>query len=179
VARRTSRSAARLDVFGNFYRTGVATTVADTPAFLEWITGFSIKDGYAFIIHKIRYRILPGTMTSMNAEGDGVVLGLTTRSDLTNAQLTVGIDNAILDTLYYARRQDTAVGFENHQQDFMHDFTNDPGGGRIVAPKPLYLVASSVGLGATFTSYIEIVYTMIKLTESAYRELYESMNPNA
>jgi hypothetical protein len=176
---KTARSGARLDVYGNFYRSVAATSVADTPAFNEWITGFSIKDGYAFIIHKIRYRVLPGTITSMNAEGDSVILGLTTRSDLSNTQLSVGIDNAILDTMYFGRHQDTAVGFEHREQDHIHDFTNDPGGGRIVAPKPLYIAASSIGLGATYSAYMEIIYTMIKLTESAYRELYESMNPNA
>lgn len=175
----TSRGQLRLDQFGNRYSTSLITAVADTILFTEWNTGFSIKDGYGFILHKIEYLLLPGNQTNINADADNVSCGLTTRNDLTNADLLAGIKDSILDNCVIGLKVATAVGQQLWEGKFVHDFTNEPGGGRIVAPRPLYWAISSVGIGAVIAMQVKCWWTMIKLSGEIYRELYESTNPSA
>jgi len=176
---KTSRSASRMDQFPNFYRVALLTQVADTEQYTEWVTGYSIKDGYAFIIHKIKYRIAPLTRTLLNANNDQAIMGLVTNNTLTTPTLIAGISDSILDTCVLYHKEASSVGFRHDEIDIIHDFSNEPGGGRIIAPKPLYLAISSVGAGNVIGGDMEIVYTMVKLSAEVYRELYESMNPNA
>jgi hypothetical protein len=62
---------------------------------------------------------------------------------------------------------------------WVHDFTNEPGGGRIIAPNPLYTYTFGVSIAAVVTVNFEVVYTTIKINDKLYRELWESMNPTA
>lgn len=169
-----------VDRFGNYYKVSVSTSAADTLTFQEWPTGYSIKDGYGFIIHKIKYRVSTVYLAMFTTDLDYLIAGVCTNNlALTAALLRPGVSDSIIDTLVISKRLLTDVGFVYTDEDHIHDFTNEPGGGKLVAPKPLYLVVHSFGLSQVIAVQFDITYTMVKLSEPLYRELYESMNPSA
>lgn len=175
----TNRGASRADVFGNFYKTTLVSTVADTLAVFNWDTGFSIKDGYGFVIHKIEAWLKPSDVSLPNADADRITVALITNNTLTGATIEGGNNDSILEAITWQLKLATAVGQQFGDYKIIRDFTNEPGGGRLIAPKPLYFAHYSQGCGATLTINVKVVYTMLKLTEQMYRELYESMNPSA
>lgn len=175
---KTSKSAARIDQFPNFYRQTFAGS-DNAVTWTEWVTGYSIKDGYAFILHKVKYRFTNGNITSLDANADALSAAISTNNSLTLSDMQLGINSSLLDSCRVFYKVATAVGVALSEFEFIHDFTNEPGGGRIVAPKPLYIGVGAGNLGSTPSCSMEIVYTMVKLNQEVYRELYESMNPNA
>lgn len=177
---KTARGTARVDQFGNFFKTTLTTSAADTLTFFEWATGFSIKDGYGFIIHKIEWVVQSAAVTLLNAADDRILAGLVTNNTWTSGGiLEAGINDYVIDNFALSLNHARTAEGQLVELKFVHDFTNEPGGGRLVAPKPLYFAVTSVGAGAALTIYSKTVYTMIKLSEQFYRELYESMNPSA
>ena len=175
---KTGRSISRLDIFPNFYKT--VLSIADAALqYNTWDTGFSIKDGYGFVIHKMEFWIPGATMTLLNADQDNITTCLVANNTLTGPQLLAGTGDSVIDQFNVSNKWASAVGMYTGENKWIHDFTNEPGGGRLVAPKPLYFGSITAGLGAAATVNVKVVYTMLKLTAEVYRELYESMNPSA
>lgn len=175
---KTSKSATRMDQFPNFYRQtffGVDNSITWT----EWVTGYSIKDGYAFVLHKIKYRFAAANIGTLDVNADSLNAAISANNSLTLSDIAAGVNPSLLDSCRAFYKVATAVGMALSEFEFIHDFTNEPGGGRIIAPKPLFIGVGASALGQVPSCSIEIVYTMVKLNQEVYRELYESMNPNA
>lgn len=172
------------DQFPNFFTVNISTANAGVPVYTPWNTGYSIKDGFAFIIHKIIYKLTSSVIPDISGvSGNYVAMALATRTDLTADMLrNDGVNEAILDNWFLSLRWNSAIGLAFLEQEWVHDFTNEPGGGRIIAPKPVYawMCADDGGAGVLVAKgLMQVVYTILKINNEQYRELYEAMNPNA
>jgi len=174
-----NRSVSRVDEFPNFYKAAIGTSGADTLTFTSWDTGYSIKDGFGFILHRLIVRPDIASLNLLNAAGDRICVALVANNKLAALDVEQQISDSIIAGVVFANKLATAVGENVKDHQFVQDFTSEPGGGRLFAPKPLYWACYSAGAGAVIATYVTAVYTMIKLTQELYRELYESQNPSA
>jgi len=171
-------SLSKTDEFGNFYRQTI-TGGSDAVAFAQWQTGYSIADLICFVIHKIRWRPNPTAVGYPNAQSDRMTFALTSREDLSGLDLEAAVQDSVLASGSRQLILASAVGQALVDPDITVDFTNEPGGGRLIAPRPLFFASYGQGLGGALVYNVEICYTMVSVTDALYRELWQSMNPSA
>lgn len=160
------------DQFCSILHEEVTMSATDTITFQEINIGLNLFDKVGLILHKIAYAPVHGSLNQLVAAADELNMALCTDDQLTGLafdQVEV-IDNFMLQPKDIGTVAELLV----YEKPFFHDFSTMPGGGIIVAPKPLYLGMNTTGFTSAGQGKIRLYFTIRKLADADYLELLQT-----
>lgn len=158
------------DEFANKFYGTVTESAANTLTFSEIPTQVNTFQKVGWVIHKLEWYIPYATLALMVDTADGMQLALTSSNKATALALS---DPIVIDLLEITQLLRSAVGYNYFQFPFIRDFTSMPGGGLIVAPRPLFVAAKGVGLATVGTYAVRGHFTARELSAEEYIELVD------
>lgn len=165
-------AAKQQDKFTNILHERVTMSAANTLTFSEIDVGLNIFDKVGLIIQRIEYVPEDNIFdTEMTADGDKINFGICADSGITTLNVN---ERAVIDTHSEYYILETAVGFRYVTIPIVHNFSQLPGGGILVSPRPLYLAATSGGFANPVVVDMRMYFTVMKMTPESYFELLES-----
>lgn len=145
-------------------------SAANTLTFAEIQTAISIFEKVAWVISRIEWFLAAAQLQQMADNGDIAQCAVTASNQITALALN---NPSVIDLLEIARFQASAVGYNWWQLPIIRDFSNLPGGGIIVAPRPLYLALKGTTAAAAMTVSARIYFTQMELKADEYLELID------
>lgn len=168
----TNRGRSATDKFTNILTQALTLSAANTLTFAEIDVGLNLFDRVGLLINRAEFHIRSTVMAEFTAGGDNVQLGLTASNGLSQISET---ERAVIYKTTMARSDfGTAGSAQFTVQPLVVDFADLPGGGMLVAPKPLYFAGDSIGLASAHTFYLRLFFTIMTLKDADYFELLES-----
>lgn len=162
--------AGKKDAYANKFYGAVTESAANTLTFGEIQTNVSIMEKIAWVLHRLEWYIPKASFDLIVNTADMLDLALAGSSGITD----LGLDEAaVIDRLSIGVREATAVGFQNWSQPLIRDFSMLPGGGLIVAPRPLYVAAVGTSLAGPATVQCRGYYSVVSLSADEYIELVD------
>jgi hypothetical protein len=157
------------DRFSNVLYDKVVESSANTLTFEEVNVGLNIFDKVGLLVSRIEYT---GMETYLSADPDHVEFGLSASNGWASA------DPAESSVIDYNRWKIVDFGtagnaIERHTP-FIKDFSNLPGGGILITPKPLYMYIQGSSLTSPGSVAMRMFFTVLKLKPEDYFELLES-----
>ncbi len=160
------------DNFVNKAYAKVTESAANTLTFQEIQTGLAMFEKVAWVIHRIQWFLGNVLITELLATSDRIVMALCGNNKMTSLDLA---DQAVYDLCsvrtYVSGTPATGYIFVN---PFIRDFSNLPGGGIIIPPRPLYVGAKGDGLTSASIIEARIEFTYKQLKGDEYWELVEA-----
>jgi len=158
------------DKFANKFYGVVVESAANTLTFKEIPTNVDVFSKTAWCLHRLEWYIPPATVALLIGAGDSISCALTSSDKLT----TLGLDNAGVVDLFTKTITVLSVADHSfHVGPECRDFSTLPGGGLIIAPRPLYLACKSESLAAASTVHCRGFFTQIQLNADEYLELVD------
>lgn len=160
------------DKYSNIVQETVVTSAINTISFTEINIGLNLFDKVGLLISRVQWDPSNNFMTDMNAEGDRMRLALVQSNSIASLSLfeRAVIDMIELDTILHAAGVSSFI----HRQPLEQDYSNLPGGGILVSPRPLFLGINTDGFANVQSAVCRLYFTIIKLKAEEYFELLES-----
>lgn len=159
------------DEFSNIVYTSVTESVANTLTFQQIQTGYGSLQKTGWIISRLEYYLTAADLNKIAAADDVLQIALTTSNLLTDLSLA---NASVIDLFQLEKLSATEVGFGFMPQPMARDFSDLPGGGRLVLPYPLYLAAKGTSLGSATSPAVRIFFTERELGPDEWMELAQS-----
>lgn len=160
------------DKFANMAFGSTTESGTTTLTFSEINTAISMHEKVAWIIHRIQWNLAYSDINKIVAETDGIVAALTVSNKMTALNLN---DPAVIDVFnLLAWKFGTPASAQLYETPFIRRFTDLPGGGLIVPPRPIYVAAQGVSVASAITAECRIFFTTRKLSTEDYWELVEA-----
>lgn len=159
------------DKWANVAYGEVVESAANTLTFSEIPTNVSIFEKAAWIISRLEWYLSAAMYNMLDADGLGINMALTATSQLNALTLD---SPGVVDLMEI--HQDfigAPTKATYHFAPVTRDFSTMPGGGRIVAPRPLYVATQGVGLAAVTTIECRVFFQQIILQPDEYIELID------
>lgn len=159
------------DKFANILNFSVTLSAANTLTFEEINIGLNLFDKVGLLVHRVKFGI-SSIEDQLNEDNDAWQAGLTTSDQLSG----LGLDQqAVIDMFSQTCHEyGTAGNMLVLDQTYQVDYSGFPGGGLLIAPKPLYLGLTTVGYSSAATMNGRLFFTVMKMSPSDYFELLES-----
>ena len=158
-----------VDKYSNVLYDSVTESAANTITFESVDVGLNIFDKVGLLVSRIEYS---DWLLQIAADGDSLEWGLTTSNNLT------ALDPSETSIIDYNRVSLNAVGTPaialERVEPYIKDFSTLPGGGLLITPKPLYMVADGNALANPAVVKMRMFFTVVKLKPEDYFELLES-----
>jgi hypothetical protein len=162
--------AKQTDSYANKAYGVVTESAANTLTFAEIQTNVEVFSKIAWVVHRIEWYIAATQMTKLAAADDVIQAALVSSNSI--SALSLGAP-AVIDLLELALLFSTAVAYTEVPNPRIRDFTQLPGGGIIVAPRPLYLAVKGTSLATALTVAARIHFTVKELAADEYLELVD------
>lgn len=164
--------AKKIDKYVNVGYGFVIASGANALTFDQIQFAIGVFQGVAIVLHKVLWYPSPADLRELVAATDTLMWALCTSNRL----------NAITDTsdpsiITHGRMTGVGVAVESHRTPFVDDMTGLPGGGRIIAPNPLYVAIHSAGFTGISSMRVELQFTFMELSDADYIELIQSQLP--
>jgi len=159
-----------IDEFSSIVYQTVTESGANTLTFGQVQTGYGSLDKIAWIIHKIEWYMPTATKNLLLANDDIIALALVTSNLLTSLSLA---DASMIDLMELQKHQETQVGYELWPQPIIRNFTDLPGGGKLVLPYPLYIAIKGTSLASAGTGACRLYFTERALESNEWMELVQ------
>lgn len=163
--------AKQMDKFSNLMYGTVTESAASTLTFAEINTNVSVWEKRAFVLHRLEWYISPAFLTTNILDGGDII-----DVALTNSQQITALtrDNpAVIDSMTIGLKYASAVGGELVIQPMARDFTGLPGGGLLIAPRPLFLGLKCTAIANPCTVTLRARFTVLELSADEYLELVD------
>ena len=161
--------AQRTDEYANMVYKEVVESGTTTLTFSSIDMGLTILQKVALLITRIEYW---DTHTQMLADGDRVDFGLSASNSWVAA--TPGERSIITMERMVVNDHGTAANALLWEDPVSRDYTQMPGGGILIVPKPLYLWIYGTATAAPCRVQCRLFFLMIELKDAGYLELLES-----
>lgn len=162
----------KTDIYANIVNRSITMSAANTITFEEIDVGLNIFDKVGLLLHRFDVEINNATKIELNASADELDIALTQSNQV--SELTYD-ERAVIDKMKLsAHTVGTAATYRLEPQPYTIDWTDLPGGGLLIAPRPLYLAADSIGFGAAAYATTRIYFTIVQLKPEEYFEILES-----
>lgn len=161
---------AKMDKYANKFYGKITESAATTLTFKEIQTNVNVFDKVAWILHKLEWypRSLDYALLIGNA--DEVIMALTNSNNLTSLDLA---NPSVIDEVKLGLHYGTVASFNDHFMPLVHDFSGLPGGGLIIAPRPLYLAIQGVSIAGATEAEVRGFFTMVDMDAADYLELVD------
>lgn len=163
---------AKSDAYANVAFALCTMTAADTLTFKQIQMAVGLFQGVAMVIHRIKYYPTVASLRQLVANTDQLYLAITSSNRL--ASISAMNDPAIIDLTQLVS---IGVAVERYVLPITSDFTNMPGGGKIVAANPLWVGMMSGGFAVAAECNVQIEFTFASLSDSDYLEIIQSQFP--
>ena len=160
------------DQYANIAYTLVNQTAANTLFFQSIQLAVGLFQGIAMVLHRIYYMPFVAALRELVAATDSMTLAVTSSNRLAVIQDTN--DPAIIDSWRWSC---IGVPVGTMETPYIRDFTNLPGGGKLIAANPIYGAMMSSGFGAVQGAAIKLEFTFIELADRDYMELIQAQFP--
>ena len=159
------------DQYANKFYGTVTETALNTLTFAEIHTNVNIFTKIAWILNRLEWYVPPSSLALIVATADTLEMALCA-SDNINA---LGLDNpSVIDTFRIGVMAPTDVtGMIEARMPVIRDFTNMPGGGIIIAPRPLYVAAKGDSLASAASVAVRGYFRQIEMKSDEYLELID------
>ena len=159
------------DLFANKFYGTVTESAANTLTFGEIQTNVNLMSRTAWVVHRLEWFLDEASIGRIVASGDALRMALTS----SNKMSSLGLDDpGVVDILTLSALAIGAAAsglLENIP--YIRDFSRLPGGGLIVVPRPLYVAAEGVSLGAAITIELRGYFTQRELSDSEWFDLID------
>ena len=152
------------DLYVNTAYGTVTESAAGALTFSEIQTSVSIFEKVAWIISRIEWYIPPATFALIIGAPDMWHMALTASNNLTGLDLNAA---AVIDLFEFG------AGNVSAGQPFIRDWSNMSGGGKIVAPRPLYVAVLGDSMATPGSVQCRINFTQKVLAADEYIELID------
>lgn len=158
-------------VFANKAYGSVTQTGANALTFSEISTNVNVFSKEAWILHRIEYYLPWAAQALLAGSADIIQIALT----MTNSISTLDLSTAGVIDLWEIMRRDagTPANAVFHENPYIRDFTTMPGGGIIIAPRPLYIACDSDSIASAATVNMRFYFERIELQADEYLELVD------
>jgi hypothetical protein len=151
----------------------VTMSAANTLTFAAIQMAVGMFQGIAMLIHRINWRPAITTMREMIAATDSLQFAITSSNRLTS--IVDVSEPAIIDQMHFIGiGANTAL----EKEPYVTDWSQLPGGGKLIPANPLFIAANSGGFGAAGTVRAEILFTFVSLADRDYLELIQGLFPS-
>lgn len=158
------------DQYSNKAYGTVTESAANTLTFSEIQTNVSIFEKVAWVIERLEWYISNASQALLSATEDLLSFALTASSSINALSLA---DPAVIDLMELGRRIATEVGFSWVHMPIIRDFSNLPGGGLIVPPRPLFLAAKATSVATPSTAEMRFFFRQVEMTPADYLDLID------
>lgn len=148
----------------------VTESAANTLTFSEIQTNEQVFSKRAWIISRIEWYLSGSQYTKLAAADDVISLALTSTNQIASLSLASA---GVIDLLEVGLLFSTAVAYTMLQNPIIRDFSSLPGGGIIIAPRPLYLAAKGTSLATAVTASMRFLFQVTELKADEYLELVD------
>ena len=150
---------------------GSATeSAAGVLTFSEIRTNVSIFEKVAWVIQRVEWYLNQATYGLMLDGSDHIEIAMVASSAIASLGLEMP---AVIDLLDIQRVQATNVGFNFQLMPIIRDFSNLPGGGLIIAPRPLFVAIEGISLATPASVECRFYFTQKVLKADEYLELID------
>lgn len=157
------------DKYANSMYTAVVESAANTLTFAEMTVGLNIFDKVGLLINRIEWF---DHLNLLVAADDRIDFGIAASNQF------VAVGPSVTSIIFYHRVTLKGIGAPANalMEDIplVDDFSTMPGGGILVAPKPLYLFTKGTALASASEVEARLFFTVIKMRPEDYFELLES-----
>jgi hypothetical protein len=166
-----AKQATGTDRYANKAYGKVTMSAANTLTFSEIPTNVNIMDKVAWVLHRLEWFIPAGSFAEMGAIGEGLNVALTMSNSISSLALNSA---AIIDSLQFFAVAILAGTSAKHQEfPVIRDFSMMPGGGLIIAPRPLFIAMTSNGAGGACVCECRLYYSNITMSSEDYLDLID------
>lgn len=164
--------ATKVDMYVNLITKTISASAANALTFDTIDVGLNIFDKVGLLICRLEYDVSGGTLADLDQDGDAVQFGLTSSNDITSLS---ALQSEVLDVITINRYDaGTAGNATFFDKPIIHDFSTLPGGGLLIAPKPLHVATAASGMSAPASAVLRLYFVMIQLTDADYLELLQT-----
>lgn len=159
------------DNFSNKFYGTVTESAANTLTFAEISTNVNIFTKIAWILNRLEWYLPYATWSQITDNGDLIDMALTASDQIS----AIGLDNAsvidkcVLGVKYFGAAATASL----MNMPIPRDFSNLPGGGLIIAPRPLFVAAKATGFATASQVEIRGYFQQIDMTPEEYLDLID------
>lgn len=158
------------DNYANKFYGSATESAANTLTFKEIPTNVNTFDKIAWVLHRLEWYIPKATWDLVINTADTLTCALTASSQIT----ALGLDNpSVIDAYTVGNKEATAVGFSYWQMPQIRDFSGLPGGGLIMAPRPLYIGLKAESFTSAATAQLRGYFSQLSMSSDDYLELVD------
>lgn len=162
--------ARQTDKYANKFFGIAVESAANTLTFAEIQTNVDVFSKKAWILHRLEWYFKAVAISAIDAADDVIQAALCS----SNKSASLGLDDAsVIDLFEICQSFNDATSFQLFVNPVQRDFTNLPGGGLIIAPRPLYLAVKGTSMANALTVYCRGYFTAIDLNADEYLELVD------
>jgi len=158
------------DKFANKFYGSCVESAANTLTFNEIQTNVDVFSKQAWLLHRLEWYLSGTQVDKILQAADWISAALTSSDKLSTLDLS---SPGVVDLMELGIHSLTAVGYQFTQKPFIRDFSNLPGGGLIIAPRPLYVAVKGESLASAVTVAVRGYFTTMTLTADEYLELVD------
>ena len=160
------------DKYANILHDTVTMSAPNVLTFREIDIGLNLFDKAGILIHRIQADPNAIYQADMLTSADWAKFALVQSNSITTLDIT---ERSVIDlveqivTTHGAPASSQVVDIP-----LVRDYTSLPGGGILIAPKPLYWAVQTAGFASALVAAFRLYFTIVKLKDSDYLELLES-----
>lgn len=161
-----------VDKYPNIINVTLTESAAGTLTFTDLNIGFSAFDRIGLLIHRLEYYPENNLLDSLVADTDFVHFGVAASNQLADINAD---ERAVIDVVRLkAILEGAAATLFFTTLPIVRDYTAMPGGGILVAPRPLYGAVVAGGMAAAINVQLRMYFTTVDMADADYFELLES-----
>jgi len=161
------------DAYANLAYMNVTESAANTLTFNGLTVVSNILANNAMLIHRVEYTVAVATLNEIAADGDTFTFGLTGSNTLTTTLLD---DPEVYDEQRLCRQDaGTAGNAIVYRMPLVADWSQMPGGGRLVPADRIFVFAEGTAMGNPGEITARVYFTIIDMTPADYLELAQSL----
>lgn len=163
----------KTDVYGQIAYITVTESAANTLSFSGITLFTNILEQKGMLINRVEYVVAAADVAQLDAELDRITLGISGDNSLA----AIGLDDAQCYDLKEVFRVDfgTAASAELYYSPLVTDFSNMPGGGRLVPADRVYAFVKGDNLDNTVQVSVRVYFTVLDLQAAEYLELVQAL----
>jgi len=163
--------AGQTDAYVNKFYGAAVESAANTLTYSEISTNVEVFSKIAWVIHRLEWFLEGVQFNKLLASDDVISMALVATNSLTSLSLTYA---AVIDLLnLQIGGWGTPATAYPYTTPFIRDFSELPGGGIIVAPRPLYVAVKGTSLASALTVSVRGYFTVKELKADEYLELID------
>lgn len=160
------------DKYANMISLTCTPSAANTLTFGDIDLGLSLFQKVGIIVHRIHVEWSNDLLSDLTDDEDYMQIGISQSNQIASLSL---VERAMIwKAKVYVRVFGAATTVVQMQTETIADLSGLPGGGELMAPRPLYWGITSGGLAGAWPQIMRVWFTIIELKAEEYFELLEA-----